>query len=159
MDNQNHEEVKIEEKAAEKKKPEVKLSEEPKKQLTKVLVVNDNAILLRTVREMLNGLYDVQIAASGSQAFMAISKNIPDIILLDYEMPYQDGAKVLRKLRIMPEVRNVPVVFFTSSAEREVVTKLVCLNPNGYLLKPPNREKMIEKIEKTLKACKKDGKK
>jgi len=116
----------------------------------RVLVVDDNTILLRTVKEMLDKDYSVSIAASSAQAFMAVSKCKPDIILLDYEMPYTDGTEVLRKLRNHPDTMHIPVIFFTSSAEREVVAKLVELKPDGYLLKPPNREKMIKIIEKTL---------
>ena len=99
---------------------------------------------------MLGEKYQVSIAATGAQAFNSISKSIPDIILLDYEMPYENGEDILRRIRNTLDVMNVPVVFFTGSADREVVTKLISLNPAGYLLKPPNKAKMIEKIEKTL---------
>lgn len=122
----------------------------PQKFRYNVLVVDDNAILLRTVREMLNDTYNVAIAASDTQAYTAIEKTKPDVILLDYEMPYTDGEGVLKKLRSNPDTSDIPVIFFTGSADREVVTKLVSLSPAGYLLKPPNREKMINKIEKTL---------
>ncbi len=116
----------------------------------RVLVVDDNAILLRTVKDMLSDEYDVSIAISGSQAFMAIQQSRPDIILLDYEMPYVDGSEVFCNLRDNPISRNIPVVFLTASADREVVTKLVCLHPAGYLLKPPNKQKMIDMIEGVL---------
>ena len=115
-----------------------------------VLVIDDNAILLRTVREMLSERFDVSIATSGAQAFMAIGKNVPDIIFLDYEMPYSDGESVIKKLHTSPETANVPVIFFTGSADREIVTKLLRLNPAGYMLKPPNKDKMIDIIRKTL---------
>lgn len=115
-----------------------------------VLVIDDNAILLRTVREMLSERFDVSIATSGAQAFMAIGKNVPDIIFLDYEMPYSDGESVIKKLHTTPETANVPVIFFTGSADRDIVTKLLSLNPAGYMLKPPNKEKMIDVIRKTL---------
>ena len=129
----------------------------PQKFRYNVLVVDDNAILLRTVREMLNDTYNVAIAASHTQAYMAIEKTKPDVILLDYEMPYTDGEGVLKKLRSNPDTSDIPVIFFTGSAEREVVTKLVSLSPDGYLLKPPNREKMINKIEKTLASAEEEN--
>ncbi len=119
---------------------------------SRVLVVDDNAILLRTVKEMIGDRYHVSIAASGSQAFASIAKNLPDLILLDYEMPYTNGVEVLQRLRADASTRNIPVIFFTSTAEREMVAKLVESHPDGYLLKPPNKEKMIALIDKTLKA-------
>lgn len=117
---------------------------------TRVLVVDDNAILLRTVKEMLSTHFDISIAASASQAFMALSKMLPDIILLDYEMPFTNGVQMLKRLRADPITSDIPVIFFTSSAEREVVSKLVEENPDGYLLKPPSKDKMIAAIRKTL---------
>ncbi len=115
-----------------------------------ILVIDDNAILLRTVKDMLSDIYDVAIAISGTQAFNAITIRKPDVILLDYEMPYADGAEVFCALRDTPVSADVPVVFLTASADREVVTKLVSLNPAGYLLKPPNKQKMIDMIEGLL---------
>lgn len=121
-----------------------------KNERTKVLIVDDNAVLLRTVKDMLADRYDVNIAVSGTQAFMVMQKKLPDIILLDYEMPYTDGGQVLAKIRNHPQTMNIPVVFFTASAEREVVEKLLQLKPDGYILKPPSKEKLIKIIEKTL---------
>ncbi len=117
---------------------------------TRVLVVDDNAILLRTVKDMLSDNYQVSIAVSGAQAFMAIEKNMPDIIILDYEMPIVDGEEVFRLLRDDEKSRDIPVIFLTASADREVVTRLVSLNPDGYMLKPPNKQKMIDMIESIL---------
>ena len=122
----------------------------PAKGRTRVLVVDDNAILLRTVKEMLSTHFDISIAASASQAFTSIAKHVPDIILLDYEMPYTNGVQVLQKLRADITTADIPVIFFTSTAERELVSKLVVENPDGYLLKPPGKDKMIAAIRKTL---------
>ncbi len=115
-----------------------------------VLIVDDNTVLLRTVKDMLAERYDVNIAISGTQAFMVMQKKLPDIILLDYKMPYTDGGKVLAKLRSHLQTMNIPVIFFTSSAEREVVEKLLQLKPDGYALKPPSRDKLIKIIDTTL---------
>lgn len=115
-----------------------------------VLIVDDNTVLLRTVKDMLADRYDVNIAVSGTQAFMAMQKKLPDIVLLDYEMPYTNGGQVLAKMRNHPQTMNIPVIFFTSSAEREVVEKLLQLKPDGYMLKPPSKEKLIRKIDMTL---------
>ncbi len=123
---------------------------ESKLRNSRVLVVDDNAILLRTVKDMLAEDYHVSIAVSGAQAFMSIQKHKPDIILLDYEMPIVDGAEVFQLLREDPKAQDIPVVFLTASADREVVTKLISLNPEGYMLKPPKKEKLLEMIESIL---------
>ena len=116
----------------------------------RVLVVDDNPILLRTAKEMLDEQYQVSIAVSAEQAYNSISRNKPDIILLDYEMPFINGIDVLEQLRGNANTKDIPVIFFTGSADREVVEKLVGLRPDGYLLKPPNKKKMLSVIERTL---------
>ncbi len=116
----------------------------------RVLVVDDNPILLRTAKEMLDEQYQVGIAVSAEQAFTSISRNMPDIILLDYEMPFTNGIEVLKQLRGNDNTKNIPVIFFTGSSDREVVEKLVIMKPDGYLLKPPNKKKMLSVIERTL---------
>ena len=95
----------------------------------RVLVVDDNPILLRTAKEMLDEQYQVSIAVSAEQAYNSISRNKPDIILLDYEMPFMNGIEVLEQLRGNVNTSDIPVIFFTGSADREVVEKLVGLRP------------------------------
>ncbi len=115
-----------------------------------ILVVDDNVILLRTVKEMLSEKYSVAIAASANQAFDSISARLPDVILLDYEMPFVDGEELFLSFKKRNDTCLTPVIFFTGSADREVVTKLLALKPAGYILKPPNKQKLIDAIEKTL---------
>ncbi len=119
-----------------------------------VLIIDDNAILLRCTKDMLEERYSVSIATSSSQAFMAIAKKRPDIILLDYKMPIVDGEATMKMLSTDESSKGIPVIFFTSSAEPDVVTKLLTLKPAGYVLKPPKKEMMIALIEKTLKEYK-----
>ena len=116
----------------------------------RVLVVDDNVILLRSIKEMLGENYAVGIAASGAQAFTSIEKNKPDIILLDYEMPDVNGEEVFNKLRSDSSTSDIPVVFFTAGTDPDVITKLTELSSDGYILKHPNKETIIEKIETTL---------
>ena len=119
------------------------------KQFT-VLVIDDNNILLRTVKEMLDEKFNVSIAISSTQAFESIQRRLPNLILLDYEMPYVDGEEVLLQLRQRNDTKDIPVIFLTGSADKDIVTKLVSMKPAGYVLKPPNKQKLIDFIEKTL---------
>lgn len=116
-----------------------------------VLVVDDNVILLRTVKDMLDSNYTVSIAVSGEQAFESIALKKPDVILLDYEMPELNGEDIIKMLGDNAATADIPVLFLTSSASREVVKKLIMLNPAGYMLKPPNKQTMIDHIEKVLR--------
>lgn len=116
-----------------------------------VLIVDDNVMTLRTTKQMLESKYSVAVAASTAQAFMAIAKKRPDVILLDYEMPVVDGEAAIKMLYEDEEVNDIPVLFFTGTADKETVQKLLALNPAGYILKPPSEEQLVSLIEKALK--------
>ena len=63
-----------------------------------ILVVDDNAMVLRSIKGVLEERYTVAVAPSGIHAFMSIGKKMPDLILLDYEMPEMNGRQVFEKL-------------------------------------------------------------
>ena len=112
-----------------------------------ILVVDDNAMLLRTVKKILEEKYSVAVAASGVQAFVSIGKKKPDLILLDYEMPEMNGKEVLEKLQSDEELNEIPVVFLTSADSKEIVMELLALKPAGYILKPVDTEMLFQKLE------------
>lgn len=115
-----------------------------------ILIVDDNAVLLRNIKSILDNKYSVAVAASGFQAFISIGKKTPDLILLDYEMPEMNGKEVIEKLQTDEELKEIPIVFLTSMDSREIVMELLALKPAGYFLKPADSEALIEKIEGIL---------
>lgn len=118
--------------------------------LRKILVVDDNPNMLRTVQSMLAGRYKVTFATSGPRAIAAIAKSKPDLILLDYDMPVCDGEMTLQMLRSEPDTKDIPVVFLTGCSDADHVKKLLTLQPQGYLLKPPSVNRLCVTIERVL---------
>ena len=117
----------------------------------KILAVDDHGPTLRVIKAMLEGAnFDVTITNSGLSVMKAIEKNRPDLILLDYEMPFCDGRKVLEMLRANKETADIPVVFLTGVNDREHIEPLAALRPAGYLLKPLNKRLLLEAIRKAL---------
>ena len=94
--------------------------------------------------------YDVATAISGKVALQFLEDNKTDLILLDYEMPKENGAEVLRKIRANEQTKDLPVVFLTGIADRKKIQEVLLLEPQGYLLKPINRVKLLETIEKII---------
>lgn len=117
----------------------------------RILVVDDNPILLRSVKVMLDEIYMISVATSGEQALKMIGKKRPDLILLDYEMPEWDGKKTLEMIRKNPDTSDIPVIFLTGMADKGHVMEILALKPEGYILKPPSKEKMTKVIQETLK--------
>ena len=114
----------------------------------KVLVVDDNATTLRSIKAMLEEKYNITLANSGMKALASIGKSRPDVILLDYEMPVCDGRQTLEMIRADEDMSSIPVIFLTGVNDREHISAVLKLRPAGYMLKPAVPAKLIEAIEK-----------
>lgn len=115
-----------------------------------ILVVDDNAILLRSIKNILEDRYSVAVAPSGFHALVSAGKKVPDLILLDYEMPEMNGKDVMKKLQIDDDLKEIPVVFLTSVDTKEIVLELLALKPAGYFLKPVDSEMLLNRIEEII---------
>ena len=113
----------------------------------KILVVDDSAVVLQSMKEMLGKDYDIMTANSGVSALRSMFLERPDLVLLDYEMPVCDGRQVLEMIRSEKEFADMPVIFLTGTVDKERVTKVIALKPAGYLLKTMEPEKIKENID------------
>ena len=112
-----------------------------------ILLVDDDATFLKTVKEWLSVKYRVTIVSSGMQAITYIAKNTPDLILLDYEMPVTSGPQVLEMIRSESATASIPVIFLTGKDDKASVTSVLALKPDGYILKSAGKEKLLEQIQ------------
>lgn len=117
----------------------------------RILIVDDSPVTLRSIKAMLDKTYRVAVATSGEQALKSIGKERPDLILLDYEMPGWDGRETFEKIRADELICDIPVIFLTGVADKEHIAAVLKLNPAGYFLKPPVREKLLSAIADVLK--------
>ncbi|MCR4956874.1 MAG: response regulator [Lachnospiraceae bacterium] len=116
----------------------------------RVLVIDDEATTLRSIKGMLDDAYEVMIATSGVKAMTMMGKKRPDIVLLDYEMPVVDGRQTLEMMKSEEDLKDIPVVFLTSVNDRENIEAVLKLQPAGYMLKPARKDKLHEKIAEVL---------
>lgn len=121
------------------KKEEVKLKH--------ILVVDDSAVTLRSVKSLLDKKYRISVATSGEMAIKSMQRCLPDMVLLDYEMPDCDGKQTLEMIRQDDTMKDIPVMFLTGVADKQHIASVLALNPVGYMLKPPEKEKLLEAIE------------
>ena len=115
-----------------------------------ILVVDDNALVLRNVKAILDEDYNVSIANNGEKGLEFARTKHPDLILLDYDMPGMDGSQVFAKIKENKELSNIPVIFLTSVSEKNQIMEVMKNRPNGYILKPPAKDKLIEVIKEAL---------
>lgn len=124
--------------------------EKPQNGKKQILVVDDSALVLRNIKAMLEPKYNVFVANSGEQALKFIPEKNPDLILLDYEMPEMNGKEVFERIKADEISKDIPVIFLTGVADKEHIYAVLQLNPAGYFLKPPKRNKLLEAIENAL---------
>ena len=87
------------------------------------------------------------LANSGAMAIKYLALNRPDLVLLDYEMPVVNGKQVLEMIRTETEFSDIPVIFLTSKNDRESITQVMSLKPEGYLLKTMKPEDIVKTVD------------
>ncbi|MBQ6408074.1 MAG: response regulator [Butyrivibrio sp.] len=121
--------------------------EEERLQKKRILVVDDDGTMLRTIKSWLSEKYQVFMVNSGMSAITFLAKNQVDLILLDYEMPVTTGPKVLEMLRSEPETSEIPVMFLTVKSDKESVMQVLSLKPEKYLLKTMPPAELVANID------------
>lgn len=117
-----------------------------------LLVADDEPDMLRFLKSQLNTRYQVLEAVDGQQALQKATERLPDIILLDMNMPEKDGLQVCRELRADALTREIPVIILTARADEE--TKLTCLSAgaNDFLTKPFSSSELHVRIKNLLES-------
>ena len=102
-----------------------------------ILLVDDSVHNLKLTRFLLGQEgFDVATAENAEQALLALEKHIPDLILMDIQLPGMDGLQLTRHLRRDASLNSVPIVAFTASAikgDEDVARAAGC---DGYITKP-----------------------
>ena len=117
----------------------------------RILVVDDDGIMLRTMKTWLSEKYEVFMANSGLNAIQLLAQKRVDLILLDYEMPVASGLQVFEMLKTNPETSSIPVIFLTSKDDKETVYKVLAAKPEKYLLKSMEPEALLKTVDDFFK--------
>lgn len=101
-----------------------------------ILIVDDNKTNLISAKNALADVYKVTAVTSGEQALKFLDKNIPDLILLDINMPEMDGFEVMERIKKNVACDNVPIIFLT--ADNDSATESRCLESGAqdFIAKP-----------------------
>ncbi|MEP7246755.1 MAG: Hpt domain-containing protein [Gammaproteobacteria bacterium] len=114
---------------------------------TFVMVVDDSITVRRVTQRLLerNGMR-VLTARDGLDAVAQLQDNVPDIILLDIEMPRMDGYEVAAHVRNDPRLANVPIIMITSRVGEKHRARAIELGVNDYLGKPYQEAQLLDAI-------------
>lgn len=108
----------------------------------RVLIVDDEPIMLRSVKMWLGEDFEVSLVNSGETALDFLTTHPVDLVLLDYRMPGMTGPDVLKALREDEQNKNLPIIFLTSKNDKESIVKVMSLKPDGYILKSKSPEEI-----------------
>lgn len=115
-----------------------------------ILAVDDAAFILSRITDALVGRYDVIAVNSGARALKYLSKNKPDLILLDIRMPLRDGFEILREIQTMEDRADIPVVMLTGMEDRRYVMESIKLGIRDYVLKPFDPNDLLARVRRIL---------
>ena len=135
---------------AAKKEEAAKKQEEEAADKKTILLVDDAAVQLRSMESILKDKYNVMLAESGDDAIEAVKEVRPDLVFLDYDMPGRDGRATLELLRNEENGKDVPVVFVTGVRQKERIMPVLKMKPAGYLVKPVNRDELLQMAQDIL---------
>ncbi|NJN16932.1 MAG: response regulator [Oscillochloris sp.] len=117
----------------------------------KILVVDDSKLVTDIVKMRLEMFgYQVRLAHSGEEALAAIAADMPDLMVLDVQMPGIDGYEVCRRLRDNPSLDDLRIIMLTSSDDKHAAFEAGVddyLNKDIDLLNLPNRVRMVLELE------------
>lgn len=116
-----------------------------------IMVVDDDKVTLRMLKTALEEkLYEVTAMASGKIAEKYLQLKTVDLILLDYQMPQESSAEVLKNIREDSRLKDIPVIFLTGVSDSDRVQEVISMSPQGYLLKPVNMERLFIMIHNLI---------
>jgi two-component system alkaline phosphatase synthesis response regulator PhoP len=117
----------------------------------KILVADDEPAVLRSLEFILKKEgYTVLTATNGQDAFDLASANLPDLVLLDIQMPRLDGNQVCRQLRDAPPSSGLYIIMITAKGQESDRLNSLESGANEYITKPFSPRKVIARVKEIL---------
>jgi len=116
----------------------------------RVLVVDDNALILDLLMKGLAPHCQTSAAADGGDALLKIVDDPPDLILCDYRMPGLDGRQLYEKLRARQQTRHIPFIFLASRSDVEEKLRPIVEGVEEFVVKPFFLKDVIRRTKKVI---------
>jgi signal transduction histidine kinase len=117
-----------------------------------ILIVDDSRLIRCEIRDAIQDeAWVVREASEGSEALELIEQRLPDILLLDQEMPGLRGNDILKILKSGDATRDISVVMVTSTSQDEVVQEALSLGASEFISKPFSRTMLVARIQNVVR--------
>lgn len=117
----------------------------------RILIVDDDAKNLKLVRDILNSNgYLTFEAVNGKEAIELAINQIPDLILMDIQMPVMDGLQAIRILKTNDDAKHIPIIALTAFSMKGDKEKVLLYGADDYLSKPISIKILLGLIKKYI---------
>ena len=116
----------------------------------KVLIVDDEIASRILLESILESFVVCQTASSGREAIQKCRQDVPDLVLLDMNMPDKNGLEVCQALRVFPETASVPIIFVTATMDVQVENACWEVGASDFVMKPVNASTLTHRIKTHL---------
>jgi CheY-like chemotaxis protein len=115
--------------------------------MIKILCVEDNDDNLFVLhRRLTRAGFEVKVATNGKEGVEWAKTLLPDLIVMDLNLPKLDGTEATRRLKSQPETKHIPIIVMTSHYDEKHRAKALAAGCDAYETKPPDFERLVEKI-------------
>lgn len=119
--------------------------------LRRILIVEDNPMNLKLVRDILHHSgYEVVEAITGEDGVRLADETLPDLILMDLQLPGIDGYEALRQIRASRQGRDIPALAVTAFAMQDDRDQAYEYGFDGYIEKPIHVRELAQKVRELL---------
>jgi DNA-binding response OmpR family regulator len=116
-----------------------------------ILVIDDDHQIAAILEMALQSQgYTTSVAHDPREGMSAACRLVPNLILLDYNLPGKDGLTLLNDMRSIPDLENVPVIFVTAVAIPEIVNQALASGVMDFLVKPFDLKTLYSRVERAL---------
>lgn len=117
-----------------------------------VLIVEDEPPLVELLSYNLEKAgFQAQIARDGDEALLAVEERRPDLVLLDWMLPYVSGIEICRRLRRNPETRDLPIILLTARGEEDDRIRGLEAGADDYVVKPFSPSELVARVRAVLR--------
>lgn len=124
------------------------------KRTYKVLIIDDEPIFSNTAEKFLSETYQVITATNGKDGLDKANHELPDLILLDLNMPKMSGFEVCKALRENPNTREIPVIIASGAGDRDSRIEAYTQGADDYITKPFTNKELNAQVKSKIRRIK-----
>ena len=117
-----------------------------------VLIVEDEPPLVELLSYNLEKAgFQAHIARDGDEAILAVEERKPDLVLLDWMLPYVSGIEICRRIRRNPDTRDLPIIILTARGEEDDRIRGLEAGADDYVVKPFSPSELVARVRAVLR--------